>query len=57
MGAILACGFVTVQMLMDDKYKTAEDIRKYTGLPTLAIVPVEEMNPDRKGKKVTGRKA
>lgn len=57
LGAILACGFVTVQMLMDDKYKTAEDIRKYTGLPTLAIVPVEEMNPDRKGKKVTGRKA
>lgn len=43
LGAVLAMGIVTVRMLMDDKYKTAEDIRKYTGLVTLAIVPVEEM--------------
>lgn len=44
LGAILACGIVTVQMLMDDKYKTAEDIRKYTGLVTLAVVPIEDMD-------------
>lgn len=42
LGGILAAGIVTVRMLMDDKYKTAEDIRRYTGLATLAVVPVEE---------------
>lgn len=42
LGGIAAAGFVTVRMLIDDKYKTAEDIRKYTGLATLAAVPVED---------------
>lgn len=51
LGAILSCGIITVQMLMDDKYKTAEDIRKYTGLATLAVVPVENGNLD-KGKRI-----
>lgn len=37
LGGILAAGIVTVRMLMDDKYKTAEDIRRYTGLATLAV--------------------
>lgn len=41
LGAGLACGYVVINMLLDDKYKTAEDIRRYTGLPTLAVVPVE----------------
>ena len=41
LGAILACAFVTIRMLVDDKYKTAEDIRRYTGLTTLAIIPIE----------------
>lgn len=53
LGVILACGSVTLQMLMDDQYKTAEDIRRYTGLATLAVVPVEEKSA-RKGK--SGRK-
>lgn len=41
LGGILAASIVTVRMILDDKYKTAEDIRKYTGLATLAVVPVE----------------
>lgn len=57
LGAVLACGIVTVQMIMDDKYKTAEDIRKYTGLATLAIVPIEDVNAERKKAKSAGRKA
>lgn len=40
-GLILACGIYFMVYIMDDKYKTAEDIRKYTGLITLAVVPVE----------------
>lgn len=42
LGAVIASAIVIVQMLMDDKYKTAEDIRKYTGLVTLAVVPMEK---------------
>lgn len=44
LGGVTAAGFVVVRMLLDDKYKTAEDIRKYTGLVTLAVIPVEEEN-------------
>ena len=42
LGAGLAMGMITVHMVMDDKYKTAEEIRRYTGLATLAVVPVED---------------
>ena len=41
-GIVLACGIIFVQMLLDDKIKTAEDVTKYTGLTNLAVVPVEE---------------
>lgn len=58
LGAVLACGIVTVQMIMDDKYKTAEDIRRYTGLATLAVVPIEDMDGSKvkKSAKNDGRK-
>lgn len=42
LGGILAAGIIMVHMIMDDKYKTAEEIRRYTGLATLAVVPVED---------------
>lgn len=38
-GAIIMCVAVVVQYLLDDKVKTEDDVKKYTGLPTLAIVP------------------
>ena len=41
-GALLGAAIVFVRYLMDDKLKTAEEIRRYTGLATLAVVPVEE---------------
>ena len=50
LGFALACGTITVRMLMDDKYKTPEDIRKYTGLATLALVPVEREAAAGRGK-------
>lgn len=43
LGAFIGCAYVTIGLLLDDKYKTAEDIRKLTGWHTLAIVPVEPM--------------
>ncbi len=54
LGGVAAAGFVVLRMLMDDKYKTAEDIRKYTGLITLAVIPVEEQDDAQRGK--TGAK-
>lgn len=43
LGAVLAMGIITVQMLLDDTYKTAEDVRRYTGLVTLAMIPATEV--------------
>lgn len=56
-GAALAAGIVVLRMLMDDKIKTAEDIRKYTGMVTLAILPVEESLNGKNHKKSKRRKA
>ena len=42
LGALLAAGIVILRYLMDDKLKTVEDIRQYTGLTTLAVVPIDD---------------
>ena len=55
LGALLSAGIVTIRYLMDDKYKTAEDIRKYTGLNTLAAVPDEDLD-DEEWKLFGGKK-
>ena len=49
-GALLMIVIVTVQFIMDDKVKTAEDIRRYADLPTLALVPVNGADADRVNK-------
>ena len=56
LGLVGSCGIITVRMLLDDKYKTAEDIRRYTGLQTLAMVPVEDYADElnRRGTKRAG---
>lgn len=47
LGLAISCGYTFVMMMADDKYKTAEEIRKYTGLTTLAVVPVEQKDEKR----------
>ena len=42
LGAFLVCAVTVVRFLLDDKIKTPDDIRRYTGLPTLAVVPDDE---------------
>lgn len=42
LGAVLGFGIVFIGMLVDDKIKTAADIRRYIGIENLAIVPVQE---------------
>ena len=48
-GFVIAVGIVFIIMLTDDKVITAEDIRRYTGLVNLAIVPKENL-PTQTGK-------
>lgn len=50
LGVILGVGIVIVQMLLDDRYRTAEEIRRYAGLATLGVVPVEGEDDVRAGR-------
>lgn len=38
-GAFLACAVIVVLELLDDTIQTEEDIQRYLGVPTLALVP------------------
>lgn len=51
LGFIISAGVVVVRTLMDDNYKTADDIRKYTGLNTLAVIPIDGNLNNKAGKK------
>lgn len=42
LGVMLAAAIVVFRYLLDDKLKTPEDIRNFTGLVTLAVVPIED---------------
>ena len=41
-GAALACLLILIQYLMNDTIQTEEDVRKYLGLHTLAVMPLEK---------------
>ncbi len=49
LGILLSSGIVVIRTVMDDKYKTADSIRKYTGLTTLSVVPVADLSHEQKG--------
>lgn len=49
-GVLLALVIVVIQFLSDTKIKTENDIRKYTNLPVLAVVPVMHKNGEKKRK-------
>ena len=42
LGFVLAAGVITVRFITDDKIRSAEDIERYVGLPTLGAMPVQE---------------
>ena len=50
LGALVMIAVVTAQFLLDDKIKTADDIRKYADMAALAVVPInnETAQPDRR---------
>jgi len=41
-GTLIGCAWIFIRMIRDDKIKTQADVLKYTGLPTLAVVPLEK---------------
>lgn len=51
LGCLLLCAIVIIQYLMDDTIKSSEDVEKYLGLSTLALIPVAEDAADTKKKK------
>lgn len=48
-GVFLACAFILILFLLDDTIKSSEDVEKYLGLSTLAMIPV--IAEDDTGKK------
>ncbi len=52
-GIFLICAVILIQYLMDDTIKSSEDVEKYLGLSTLALIPVaaEEGSSKKRKKK------
>ena len=42
LGALFVSAIVIIRFLMDDTIKTSDDVEKYLGLSTLAIIPLDE---------------
>lgn len=42
LGFVVSAGVIVVITLLDDTYKTTDDIKKYTGLVTMAVIPLEK---------------
>lgn len=53
LGAFLVCVVILVHYLLDDTIKTSEDVEKYLGLSTLALIPIaaDESNVKQKTKR------
>lgn len=54
LGILLVAGIVVIRFIMDDTIKNAEDVEKYLGLSTLALIPNNE--GEKKGKKKKRKK-
>ncbi len=53
LGILFVCIVILVHYLLDDTIKTSEDVEKYLGLSTLALIPIaaEESNVKQKTKR------
>ena len=51
-GALLVCVIIVVLELLNDSIQTEEDIERYLGVPTLAVVPdkTETQKKEKRGK-------
>lgn len=51
LGVFACAAILVIQYLLDDSIKSAEDVERYLGLSTLAMIPVSEQNDKHKKKK------
>ncbi len=53
LGIFLACAVILIHYLLDDTIKSPEDVERYLGLSTLALIPVtpDENDARQKGKR------
>lgn len=56
MGCFLLCAIILIQYLLDDTIKSSEDVEKYLGLSTLALIPIAADAEDTKKKKKKKKK-
>lgn len=52
LGGCICVGILLVIFLLDDTIKTSDDVEKYLGLYTLALIPMKEENDKKKGNTV-----
>ena len=48
LGAILVCAVLIIHHMMNDNIKTEEDVERYLGVPTLAVIPLIKARDDNK---------
>lgn len=51
LGVFACAAILVIQYLLDDTIKSAEDVERYLGLSTLAMIPIAEQNDKHKKKK------
>ncbi len=56
LGVLLVCAMILIKYLLDDTIKTSEDVERYLGLSTLAIIPIIESEADSKKKRKKGKR-
>jgi len=55
-GGFLMCAIVVILELLNDSIQTENDIERYLGIPTLAVVPVRENQKKEKKNKKAGKR-
>ena len=56
LGAVIVAFFVILEYLLDDTIKSNDDVERYLGLSTLALVPLTTEETDKKKARKTGKK-
>lgn len=49
LGLVVCAGIILLQEMMDNTFKTEEDVRKVLGLPVLGVIPLEDKNAGKGG--------
>lgn len=55
-GAFMVMAVVLVFYFLDDTIKTSDDVEKYLGLSTLALIPLDSRTQGKADKKKAGKK-